>query len=451
MEMSDVQFKPNGNRWHVLLATWLGELFDGMDASIFVLVLFPALSELLQTQSHAAVGATGSIMLSLFMVGWAVGAFFFGIVADHIGRSRTLLITIWLYAICTGLCALCQSWMELAACRFLVGCGIGGEISIGAVMLAESWHGRARVHALSALATSFGAGYLIAALLNYVLCPLGWRWLFVAGVAPALITIYVRAKLKEPDSFVALQNKKDKLKGKSAHELSKEEKEMLIHPLVKLFRKEHLISILTVIGLASTAIVGYWAVLSWIPAWVNQLTGTQAVMERSQTAIVMNIGAIIASALGGLAVEKFGRRNSFRICFVGALISCLAMFLGVKSFGIFLLTSVFFVGAFATMPFVLLFIYVPELFSAEIRGTAFGFSVQVGRVFAACAALAGGQVIQNFGGSYACAGVSVSLFYLLGIACTFFMPQTDSDSQTALDRDLVALVRSRTLDASQPV
>ena len=87
---------------HVLLATWLGELFDGMDASICVLVLFPALSELVGSTSHSTVGLIGSVILATFMLGWALGAIVFGILADYIGRARTLVLTILLYALCTA-------------------------------------------------------------------------------------------------------------------------------------------------------------------------------------------------------------------------------------------------------------------------------------------------------------------------------------------------------------
>lgn len=426
--------------WHVLFATWLGELFDGMDASIYVLVLFPALSDLLKTSSHSEVGLVGSYVLAIFMVGWAVGALVFGILADYIGRARTMVITILLYAICTGLCALSHTWQELAFYRFLVGCGIGGEISIGAVMLSECFRGRSRLHAVAALSTSFGCGYLIAALLNLWLGGLGWRVLFLAGVAPALVTLYIRMKIKEPEQFVTVQQMMRQIEKRPVSTMAAVQSKIAELTLWKLFEPENRSKVLVVIGLASTAIIGYWAVLSWIPAWVNQLTGTNAIAERSQTAIVMNIGAIIAAAVGGLMIEKLGRRNSMRLTFGCALICCMGMFLTVKSFGPALLSWVFFVGGFATLPFVFLFAYVPELFNARIRGTAFGFSVQLGRIFAAMAALAGGQIIALFGGSYAAAGATVACVYLFGMICTAFMPRTTGEVELGikLPTDLVS-------------
>lgn len=438
---ADAAMAPKGAlNWHVLIATWLGELFDGMDASIYVLVLFPALSDLLNTSSHGEVGVVGSYVLAIFMIGWAVGALVFGILSDYIGRARTMVITILLYAICTGLCAFSQTWQELAFYRFLVGCGIGGEISIGAVILSECFKGRSRLHAVAALSTSFGCGYLIAALLNLYLGGFGWRILFLAGVAPALVTLYIRMKIKEPQQFVTVQQMMRTIEKPRSSLLARLREKMVGLTLWKLFEPENRAKVVVVIGLASTAIIGYWAVLSWIPAWVNQLTGTNAVAERSQTAICMNIGAIVAAALGGFMIERMGRRNAMRLTFGFALMTCVGMFLTVKSFGPALLAWVFFVGGFATLPFVFLFAYVPELFHAGIRGTAFGFSVQLGRVFAAMAALAGGQIIALFGGSYAVAGATVASVYLFGMVCTAFMPDTSGEVELGID--LPALVKT---------
>ncbi len=422
-------------RWHALLATWLGELFDGMDASIFVLVLFPALSELTGTTDHSAVGLVGSVVLALFMIGWAAGAIVFGILADSIGRARTLVITILLYAICTGLCAIASSWWELAFYRFLVGCGIGGEISIGAVILAEYWRGRGRIHAVAVMSTSFGFGYLAAALLNLALGHLGWRWLFVAGILPALLTVYIRARLKEPEQFEAVKARRKALRLKPKAGLTSEEAKLLRFPLPELFAGENRIKTFSVMALASSAIIGYWAVLSWIPAWINQLTGTLAVDERSAAAIALNLGAILSAAVTGLIVDRIGRAGAFRLSFAGALASTTCMFLTVKAFGTALLAFVFAAGFFGVMPFVVLFIYVPELFEARIRGTAFGFSVQIGRIFAACAAIAGGHLIGMFGGSYALAGAAVALFYAVGILASLVMPETAGKTAEEVEED----------------
>ena len=146
------------SRWHALLATWLGGVFDGMDSSIFAIVLYPSLSDLLNTTSHAVVAVHGSYIIALFMFGWAAGAIIFGTAADHFGRARVLTFTIILYALCTGLCATAHSWQELGFYRFLVGAGIGGEMGIDGVHLSECWTSKTREHAVGAMATSLGFG-----------------------------------------------------------------------------------------------------------------------------------------------------------------------------------------------------------------------------------------------------------------------------------------------------
>jgi MFS family permease len=415
------------SRWHVLLATWLGEMFDGMDASIFVLVLFPALSELLNTKSHSVVGVHGSYILATFMVGWALGGIVFGVLADQIGRARTLVYTILLYAVCTGLCGLSHTWQEMAFYRFLVGCGIGGEISIGGVLMAECWRGKSRLHATGAMCTSFGFGYIVAALLNLVLGSIGWRWLFLAGVVPAILTAYIRAKLKEPAQFELMREYKKRLRAKPKGELTDEEAALLKPTLPQVFSKENLGRTVLSMCLASTAIVGYWAVLAWIPPWINQLTGGAAVQERSMAAIALNLGAIVSAFLTGAFVIGLGRRATFAMYYVGALACCLGMFLSTKSFGMPLVAWCFAVGFFAVGIFTTLFIFVPESYETKLRATAMGFCIQVGRLAAAAAALTGGQLIAMFGGSYAMAGAAVSLFYLVGIVASMFAKEPGQD------------------------
>lgn len=399
--------------WRVLFTTWMGMLFDGMDASIFVLALYPTLSELLNTTSHSEVGVAASYVLAAFMVGWTVGSAIFGVVADRIGRVNTMVLTILLYAVCTGLCATSHSTVELAIYRFFVGCGIGGELSVGAVFLAESWKGKGRYWATGVMCTAFGFGYLLTACLNYGLGGFGWRALYLVGIVPALLTIYIRLKLKDSHHFAEAAERRVESSA-----LDK------VAPILTVFNSENRGKSFCVLALATAAIVGYWAVLAWVPAWVNQLTGTNATLERSTCAVVLNVGAIIgALALGGL-FEKLGRKKSFFYSYLGALVSCIAMFLTVKSYGPELLAWVFVVGFFTEAPFVPLLIYVPELFNAKIRVTAFGVSVQLGRLFAATAAVMAGQLIALFGGSYALAGSCVALVYIVGMVASLVLPQS---------------------------
>lgn len=407
------------SRWHALLATWLGGVFDGMDSSIFAIVLFPALSDLLHTNSHAIVGLHGSYIIAMFMVGWAAGAIIFGMAADHLGRARVLTFTIILYALCTGLCATASTWWELGLYRFLVGAGIGGEMGIGAVLLSECWPGASRKHAVGVMATSLGFGYLLTAGLNLWLGHYGWRWLFVAGVAPAFLTVYIRMKLKEPKQFVAIQKAREALKksgAASAHTLASTIKE--------LFNPENKTKTLAIVAVSSAAIITWWAVIAWIPAWINQLTGELAVEERSHAMFLKDIGMILSGVLGGWVIGKLGYKKCMAMSFILAFVCSTGMFLTVKSFGVPLLFWILSLGFFAHLPFVILWMYIPELYEARVRSTAFGFTYNIGRFAAAFAALGSGALINIFGGSYAIAASTVATIYLVGAAATIFMPKT---------------------------
>jgi len=150
-------------------------------------------------------------------------------------------------------------------------------------------------------------------------------------------------------------------------------------------------------------------------------------MERTYATIGISLGTIISGFVAGWVVILLGRKNAIRIGFTGALLAFITMFMTVKSFGPALLAWTLVVGFFAQLPFNCLFIYAPELFNTHIRGAAVGFSVQAGRMFGALFALISGQLIAAFGGSYPMAASCVSLFYLVGIAATFFMPPTNGE------------------------
>src|SRR6516165_6980689 len=161
-------------QWLVLLVAWLGWVFDSMDATIYALVLHPALYDLLGGRAHGevsqeAIGWYGGIIFSIFLVGWAVGGVAFGVLADRVGRTRVLVWTILIYAIFTGLAALSRTWWELAVFRFITALGIGGEWAAGAALVAEVWPESVRAKAAGLLQSAWAAGFLLAAVISLVL------------------------------------------------------------------------------------------------------------------------------------------------------------------------------------------------------------------------------------------------------------------------------------------
>ncbi|MCC6978824.1 MAG: MFS transporter [Candidatus Melainabacteria bacterium] len=424
IEIQEDQHKGDGPKpWHVLLATWLGGVFDGFDSSIFAMVLFPAVSELIGSKDTASVGQFGSYIIALFLVGWAIGAAFFGWLADRIGRAKTLTLTILVYALCTGLCATAHTWWEMGLYRFLVGAGIGGEMGIGAVLLTECWPKKSRLHAVGFMATSLGFGYLLTASLNLMLGGFGWRWLFVAGIAPAFLTLYIRSKLKEPENFTRMQSAREEAKNTNHEHRTEEQHELMKSSFATLISPENIRKTCIVAMLTSCAIIAWWAVLSWIPSWINQITGDLAVEQRSHVMFFKDIGMILSGILGGFIITKLGYRKCMGWTFTLAFFATVAMFMSFKAFTPLIFPFILAVGFFAHVPFVLLWGYIPELYETRIRGTAFGITYNVGRLVAAAAAVLSGELIKVFGGSYATAASTVACVFLLGTIVSFFMPK----------------------------
>jgi MFS family permease len=160
-------------QWKAGIAAWLGWLFDGLDMHLYVLVALPFVAELLSVnQQHADVGCYSSWIQAAFLVGWALGGGFFGIIGDRIGRTRTLMLTIVTYAVFTGLSYFAQAWWHLMLLRFVAALGIGGEWAVGAALLSETWPRRWRLWIAAILQTGVNIGVLLASLAVFVLADL---------------------------------------------------------------------------------------------------------------------------------------------------------------------------------------------------------------------------------------------------------------------------------------
>lgn len=198
--------------WFVLLVAALGWLFDCLDQQLFTLSRVPALKELLGLPgSHPDVKAWGGYVTSIFLIGWATGGLFFGVLGDRIGRAKTMMITILMYSLCTGLSALSVGVYDFAAYRFLTGLGVGGEFAVGVALVAEVMPESARARSLAFLQALSAIGNVAAAMISLGSGHLeatgvsAWRIMFVIGALPALLALVIRSKLKEPEKWQKLK------------------------------------------------------------------------------------------------------------------------------------------------------------------------------------------------------------------------------------------------------
>jgi len=240
--------------WFVLVVSVLGWLFDTMDQQLFNLARGPAITELMGAQY---VQLYGGIATMIFMIGWATGGIIFGVLGDRIGRARTMVLTILVYSLFTGLSSFSVGFWDFAFYRFLTGLGVGGEFAVGIALVAEVMPERARTPALGWLQACSAVGNVTAAFIAMALAPFEsageqgaiqpWRMMFVVGALPALLALLIRRRLKEPERWLQL-----KANPESAKKLGSFY-ELLSHPT---WRRHAIFGLI----LATSGVVGLWGI-----------------------------------------------------------------------------------------------------------------------------------------------------------------------------------------------
>ena len=396
----------------MLLVAWMGWVFDSMDATIYNLVLTPALRELLGTRGTPEnIGWYGGIILAIFLVGWALGGILLGILADYLGRARTLVIAIVTYALFTGLAGLSHSWWELAMYRFLTALGVGGEWAAGATLVAEVLPESLRVKGAGVLQSAWGAGYFLAAGVYLLLSGHSWRVMFFVGVLPALVGVFALLKVHEPERW------RD-ARPPGAGRLT------LWELFVPARRRD------TIVGssLAFVAVFGLWGATNWTPSLVRELVepGRLASVEItrmvSYAVMILNAGAIAGYFAFPPLAERIGRRPAFALMMLGAAVTLPATFLVPSSYSMMLAIlpalGFFTNGIFSGFP-----VYLPELFPTRIRATGAGFCFNAGRVLAASGPFLTGYLVAQLG-TFARAASAVALIYVLGMLVLVFARET---------------------------
>ncbi len=409
-------------QWLVLFVAWLGWVFDAMDATIYAIVLHPALEDLLRLSgsgsaaNHETIGWYGGIIFSIFLIGWAIGGICFGIVADAIGRTKTLIATILIYALFTGLAALSQDWWHLAIYRFLTALGIGGEWAAGAAIVAETWPESKRAKAAGILQSAWAVGFFLAAACNLLLKNYGWRALFFVGILPALVALLVRWWVKEPERWVRAHDQEVGA-GHAG----------LVH-LSEIFHGELKRATWIGSGLAFVAVFGLWGSTNWAPTLIRTLPDLQGndpatlSVYVSYAIMALNAGALFGYLGFGPMADRFGRRPVFALMCAGSAVMLPITYLVPDTYaGVLLLLPLlgfFNNGIFSGFP-----IYLPELYPTRLRATGAGFCFNAGRVLASVSPFLTGWLVMELG-TFGRAASTVALIYLVGMVVLLFAPET---------------------------
>jgi MFS family permease len=357
-------------QWKSGIAAWLGWLFDGLDMHLYVLVATPFVAELLnvEDQKDPAVNYYGSWIQAAFMFGWALGGGFFGRVADRIGRSRALTLTILTYALFTGLSFFAQTWWQLLIFRFLAALGIGGEWAVGASLLSETWPKRWRHWIAAILQTGVNIGVMLAMLALLVLADFPPRYVFLVGVLPAFLVLWIRRAVPEPEEWQGA-------KQQSGH----------VEPgFLELFRGPVGRTTVLTILVCSLALTGHWAFLYWNVQHLRGLPEVADWSDADKNRLVGMIGLlVIFTSIGGNFVAAFlARRLGYRRSIV---LLCIAYFLTMlATYSTPLRLELLWVGLVAIGVchgvFALFTMYLPPLFPTLLRTTGAGFCYNIGRI-----------------------------------------------------------------------
>jgi MFS family permease len=447
--------------WFVLIVAAFGWLFDTMDQQLFVLARVPAMRELLaeplDPQSADASGTKvaqvakedidwyGGIATSIFLLGWASGGLAFGILGDRIGRAKTMLLTILIYSLCTGLSAFSTGFWDFAFYRFLTGLGVGGEFAVGVALVAEVMPERARPWALGLLQALSAVGNIAAALISMYLGHLesadvfkdlivlgtpvkAWRIMFLVGVLPALLVIVIRRRLKEPERW-----------ERTAHEGAVVKK---LGSYVELFgdpvlRRNAIVGLL----LAFSGVVGLWGIGFFAPDLFDRVLRERFTTQgldaktidgnvafwKGMLSLMLNTGAFFGIYGFTIVTHYIGRKPAFVISFIAAALSTASVFWFLNDF-----TQIFWMIPIMGVCQLALFggyaIYFPELFPTRLRSTGTSFCYNVGRFVAATGPFAqgllAGGVFAGNPNAIRYAGVCMCSVFLIGLLVLPFAPET---------------------------
>jgi MFS family permease len=323
----------NAYQWTVILAAWLGWGFDVFDGLLFNYVAPNCVPTLLglplgSTEAKAATLQWTGILTSVLLIGWAIGGVIFGKVADRIGRTKTLLLTMLLYSIGTAACAIAPNIWVLMACRIVSSLGIGGEWAAGAAMVAEVVPEKRRVEAGALLYTSAPMGLFLATFVTFQVTgvyftdpAVSWRYVFLFGLLPAAVAFVVRLFIKEPERW----------KSVAAEGHAK---------IAELFTPQNIRITISGFVMAVTALIMWWSCNAFIPVVAKGLAMREGQVAGFDPAAIeamgaqwiktatnsFNLGGLIGTLLTIPAAKFLGRKKMFFIYFLGSAVALMAAF-----------------------------------------------------------------------------------------------------------------------------
>ena len=382
----------------------------GGTVSTLMSVYLPVVVKDLQGDLDAAeLNNISGFINALFIFGWALGGFSWGLISDRIGRKTALLYAIACYGIFTVLTGMMPQWTGVVVCRFMSGFGVGGVLVVSFTLLSEVWPPKSKAVITGIISIAFPVGIFSAGLINFVVS--SWREGFFIGFIPIALAILGIWILKESEIWLAHRAEKAKSNIKSIWYAAEYRRELLIGSLM-----------------FGTMLIGLWAIFSWLPTWVQSLIATDAPKERGLSMMCMGMGGLAGGFFSGWLVNFIGLKKSMLLCFAVCAVMSFILFKTNTTFSPMIFAEIAVLALFFGASQGVLSAYIPQLFHTGIRATATGFCFNIGRLFTGTAVLFIGILVTTLGGY----GNSIFIFstvFIIGFFVVLFVKDKPKPTQ----------------------
>lgn len=390
-----------------LIAAALGWALDAFDVMLYSMVIAHIMRDLGMTKGMAGLLNTLTLLAS------GLGGLLFGFIADRAGRKRALMLSVLTYSVFSFASGLATSVKMLAAFRFVLGLGMGGEWNTGATLVAETWPIELRAKALAIVQSSWALGFAAAALVaGIMLRHFDWRTVFFVGLLPAAVTLWIRRSV--PESPLWREHRARKAGGVSFGEM---------------FTSRYLRSTLVLLLVNFFGMFGWWGLFTWIPPYlslpVDQGGRGFSVMNATGLLVFLNLAGMFPGyASFGWVAERFGRKRSFLIYLLLASVLVPAYAMARGQITLLLLGPL--VAFFSTGFFSGSSLVASEIFHTGLRARALGFTYNGARMMSAVSPYIIGRVGQQRGLSGAFFLCATAFF--VSAVLTTMLPETKGKS-----------------------
>jgi len=380
----------------------------GGAVSTLMSVYLPTVVKQMQGEKTAEqVNYLSGLINSLFIFGWAVGGFFWGMISDKIGRKKAFILALTVYGIFTILTGFMPDWGGIMVCRFMSGFGVGGDLVIAFTLISEVWPQKSKAVYTGILSISFPVGIFSAGATRYLVS--SWREAFYVGAVPILLGIMAMLFIAESDLW------------------KRHNEEKLTQPVTgsQLFSAQNRKALFIGSVIFGAMLIGLWAIFSWMPTWIQSLISGDGSKQAGLSMMFLGMGGLSGGFFSGWVVNLMGLRKSLIACFAVCSAMAFLLFKTNTTFSPIIYGEIAALAVFFGISQGVLSVYIPHLFPTGIRASATGICFNAGRLFTALAVLFVGVLVITLGG-YSNALFIFSLVFLPGLLIVLFAKNIQS-------------------------